>query len=334
MKVFFAIPCGEFFSKQHELIQSVCESAAIAAVIIEDHSRTDNLWGKITHAIDTADYFVADISSNSPNVILELGYCIKEKPPEEFAIFIADCIKVPVDLQGFTLQKYNSIRDFRNKLIQWFLDNVLLEKKEELQLGEPPSIDFIEDFMDLDKFLRFWSLPPQCSFKLTHEGLNFTNARFPIMTEHLALLGDYKFSFKAKINRLCVGWIVKGTRDHDKILPAFCVMFNLNQEGVLTPHILNQHMIDPQHIYTPFKIRQFKADLKDPANEWISIVTTIVGDKVTVSVNDQTVFDENLNTEPYRELFNFPRIEGQVGFRCDNWEEAVVREVKVEEIRS
>ncbi|MDP2659735.1 MAG: hypothetical protein Q8R28_03290, partial [Dehalococcoidia bacterium] len=232
--VFFAIPCGEFFELQNRCIKTACRVAGLSAVIVEDHSGTADLWDKITGRIDAADYFVADISSNSANVILELGYAIREKRPRYVGIFIADNARVPVDLQGFTLQKYSSVRDFQRKLAKWMVDNVPFADKRKLDAIDVKSLDFREDFKDYDRFLRLWSLPPQCSFQLTHEGLRFSNAHFPIMTTHLALLRNYEFEFKAKIESRTFGWIIKGTSASlttplTSYLPVFCVMFNIDE---------------------------------------------------------------------------------------------------------
>lgn len=66
-KVFCAVPCGDFYSIQSEIIANVSDATDTNPIIVEDHARTDGLWKKIADQIDSADLFMADISSHSPN---------------------------------------------------------------------------------------------------------------------------------------------------------------------------------------------------------------------------------------------------------------------------
>ena len=69
-RVFFAIPCGDFYDLQAESIRRTAQAAQIKPVIAEDDVRTKELWRKITADIDQCDFFVADISSGSQNIAL------------------------------------------------------------------------------------------------------------------------------------------------------------------------------------------------------------------------------------------------------------------------
>ena len=332
--IFFAIPCGEFFAAQNKCIKNVCESVGVKAVIVEDHSKTAGLWTIITEKIDSADYFVADISSKSPNVILELGYSIREKKSRYNAIFIADNTPVPVDLQGFTLQKYTSLCDFQNKLIKWMIDNIPLVDSRKLDSLNTRSFDFRDDFKEYDRFLKLWSFPPQSSFQLTHEGLRFTNAHFPIMTTHLALLKNYEFEFKAKIESRTLGWIVKGTRQgampSSRYLLTFCVMFNIKGDGKLRPHIFNYNNLSRDFSYHQFDEQQVELDVSQEG--WFTLVTRVVGDQITILNDGNTVFDEDFTVGRYGEAYEFANKQGEVGFRCHPGEQGVINYVRVKEI--
>lgn len=332
ISVFFAIPCGDFFSVQNQCIKALCKKAAINPIIIEDHTNSAGLWERITRTIDSADYFVADISSKSPNVILELGYAIREKKSKYIAVFIADNVPVPVDLQGFTLQKYTSIRDFQNKLIKWIVDNIPFVNATRLNGLNTRELEFYDDFKDFDRFLKLWSFPPESSFQLTHEGLRFSNAHFPIMTTHLALLRNYEFEFKARIVSQYLGWIVKGTRRFEKYLPEFCVMFNINENGELRPHIFNSNMvvIDPPIHYHGFDMKKVK--LRFSKESWFTLVTRIIDDTITVFNDDEMIFNENFNEDPYREVYQFPNKQGEVGFRCYPGEQGIINYMRVREL--
>jgi hypothetical protein len=334
INIFFAIPCGEFFSIQNQCIKTVCKAAGVNLIIVEDHTKTAGLWEKIAEKIDFADYFVADISSLSANIILELGYSIREKKSKYNAIFIADNIQVPVDLQGFTLQKYTSISDFQGKLIKWLCDNIPFVNSNKLMSLDTKSLEFYEDFKDYNRFFKLWSFPPQSSFQLTHEGLRFTNAHFPIMTTHLGLLKNYEFEFKAKIESLNLGWIIKGTRPFNNYLPTFCIMFNINQKGVLRPHIFNSNkvVINPPTHYRVFDEQQVQFIISNEG--WFTIITRIIGDKITIFNDGNIVFDQDFSVDPYKEFYEFPNKQGEVGFRCHPGEQGIINYLKVREIET
>lgn len=80
IRVFFAIPCGSFFAKQKEIIDNICQQADIDPIIIEDHSDTTELWQRIKTSISDSEYVIADISSPSKNVVVELGYAENTVP--------------------------------------------------------------------------------------------------------------------------------------------------------------------------------------------------------------------------------------------------------------
>ncbi len=331
-KIFFAIPCGEFFSIQNKIIKEVCSYFDADPIIIEDNSKTDGLWNKIKNGIDDADYFIADISSKSPNVILELGYTIREKKSKYYGIFVSENVEIPVDLQGFTLQKYNSFNDFRNKLMKWIADNTtcvtsVAPNKNQKSISLPE-----EDFNDRDRFLRLWTNPPYASFYLTYEGLRFTNTHFPIMTNYLGLLKNYEFEFQARIIQGAVGWIVKGTKSSRSFLPEFCIMFNIDLQNMLTPHIFNLEKPVKDISYHVYSTQQTIVNLTKHIDGWFTITTRVLGDKIQIFNNNAAIFEANFSEEPYKNAYSYPYKQGEVGFRCHPGEEAVIRYIKIREI--
>ncbi|MBI3379128.1 hypothetical protein HY029_00030 [Candidatus Gottesmanbacteria bacterium] len=330
-KIFFAIPCGEFFHIQNNIIKTICETLNIECLIIEDHTKTDFLWKKITNGIDDSDYFIADISSKSTNVILELGYALREKKSRFCAIFISNNIQPPVDLQGLKLQKYNSFRDFKEKLINWIKDNVLLDTNilPAFEIDDLP----IEDFKDLDRFIRLWSAPGG-SFSLTHEGLDVMNAHFPIMTNYLAPLNNYEFEFRARIVNGAVGWAVKGTKRYASIVPEFCLMFNIGLDGKLTPHIFNINKSIKEHGgYKPFNEKVRIVALKKSKEGWFNIKTIVIDDNIRILNDGEIIFEDDFSKEPYKEYYDYPNKQGEIGFRCyQGVEEAIIEYFSIKEI--
>lgn len=329
-EIFFAIPCGEFYSVRYRYIKAICKEAGVKPIIIQDQAKTGALWEEIVENIDCADYFVADISSESPNVILELGYSTREKR-RKYAVFKERRVKAPSDLGGLKFQEYATMREFKEKLVQWIVDNVpcvrsnILRNLDSLDASVPT---FREDFFDWDRFIKLWHWPPGSYVNLTSEGLHFTNAHLPIMTTHFGLLRNYEFKFKAKIKKRNLGWIVKGTREHDSYFPGFCVMFNIDEEGRLQPHILNWTKKGPE--YKQFKTGPpFDLHKKD---DWFTLTTKVVEDKITV-LNGQNiiVFHDDFTGDRYKEWYEFPNKQGEVGFRCHPGEEGIIRCLELRE---
>lgn len=327
-KIFFAIPCGEFYQIQASIIRNVCVALNVEPVIIEDDTSTKDLWKKITDAIDECDYFIADILSDSKNIPLELGYIIREKKIRYYGIFTSKASGVPSDIRGFTLQIYSSFKDFQNKLIKWIQDNVIASPKTKIEIPEKEHLDY-ESFHDLDKFIKLWSTSPQGSFRLTHEGLRFTNANFPMMTNYLSILQNYEFEFKAKIIKGAVGWAVKGTKSYNSFIPEFCVMFNINSDNKFATHIFNIHKL------TDEGYKRFSSDdieLKKSDEGWFTILTRVEDDTFSVFNEGNLLFKVDFNEEPYKEYYSFDNKQGEIGFRCHQSEEAIINYFKVKEI--
>lgn len=329
--IFFAIPCGEFFNIQKKIIQNVCNAFKIKPIIVEDDRVTDFLWKKITKEIDNSDYFVADISSKSLNIFLELGYVLREKKHRFIAIFVSSSIEPLVDLQGLVLNKYISFKDLRKKLIGWIKDNVLLGTKI-----RPDAYKFSklrEDFSDIDRFIRLWSAPGG-SVSFTHEGITVTNAHFPIMTNYLAPLNNYEFEFETRIVNKAVGWAVKGTKRFISIVPEFCIMFNIQTDNILTPHIFNINKYMPAGGgYKVFSEKAKKVNIKKSKNGWFKIKTIVKENVITIVNDNKIIFSDDFSKEPYKEYYNFPNKQGEIGFRChQNGEEAIIRYFDIQEL--
>lgn len=332
-QIFFAIPCGEFFNIQRRVIEEVCNKLKIKYVIIEDNTITDFLWKKITDGIDNSDYFIADISSKSPNIILELGYSLREKKNRFIGIFISSSIEPPIDVQGLVLNKYSSFRELQEQLIKWIKNNVVINSKASANYKIGNLSLPKEDFCSIDRFLRLWSAPGG-SFSLTHEGLTVTNAHFPIMTNYLAPLNNYEFEFKTRIVNGAVGWAIKGTKHYTSVVPDFCIMFNIQLNDMLTPHVFNIKKYNPDAGgYTVFNKKAKKVKLKKLKDGWFTIKTIVKGDTIKILNGKNIIFEDDFSKEPYKEYYDFPNKQGEIGFRCyQGTEEAIIRYFNIREI--
>ncbi len=327
--IFFAIPCGEFYGEQAKIIKRVCDSASVEPIIVEHGLETSELWSAIIDNIERADYFVADISSLRPNIVLELGYALKAKHESRTGIFISRNVRMPADLSGKKRLEYSGFSDFQKQLAKWLQQVVRIDASCFASLPGA-SINFHDEFQDFDNFLRLWSTPPGCDFTLTHEGLRFTNANFvPIMTKTLGLLSNFEFTFTARILRGALGWVIKGTMDY-RGFASFCVMFNTNLRE-LQPHILNINYIHVHSLYQP--LGPVTASIQQTKDGWFTITTRCIGDTITIINNAIEIFQADFSTDTrFSQYYNFSPKQGQVGFRCHPSEEAIIRKVEIREI--
>jgi len=328
--VFFAIPCGQFYSIQSEIVRSIAKCAAVEAIIAEEDLQTKELWDKIRDQIDSADFFVADISSRSSNVILELGYALREKTLRRIAIFESRSTVAMADLQGFCRQPYSSFLDFRLRLIDWFCHSIPGLNHAAFQGTEIGPAQFEDDFLDQDRFMARWSVPPGGSYLLSFEGLRFSDANFPILTTTLGILRDCEVEFKAKIVSGALGWVVKGTKAVQSIDPAFLVMFNTNGSDLITPHIWNSSTKIPSTLYHIFD--SIPVGITKDRDSWFTLVTRIVGDSVEIKQNGSPLLSIDFNSDSYASSYDFPGKQGQIGFRCYPGEIATVRYIRVKEL--
>ncbi len=278
--MFFAVPCGDFFSPQSDIIRKTCELAGVKHDIVEDDSITKQLWDKITARISEADFFVADISSGNANVILELGFALKEKPLHRIAIFKSRGSKVLSDLSGFLRQEYSSIGEFRSTLIRWLVLSIPGIKVPQERGRRRYPFSFQDDFMNPDSFIRHWSIPAGGQYSFTGEGIRITDMHLPMLTQHLGLLGDHEFAFSAKIQKRTIGWVVKGTYENpNQLVPSFCIMFNINEEGTLSPHIWNLNRLHPQNGYHRLERQEIELKTKFSGRS-LDIKTVVTGDNI------------------------------------------------------
>lgn len=328
-RVFAAIPCGAFYSVQAQILRGLLASAEIDAYIAEDSPDTKGLWDSITIQIDRADVFIADISSGSPNILLEVGYAIARKPIRAIGLFISNHVVVPSDLRWVVVQPYSSLGSFLSTLASW-LERTLPLSRASLPGLVPTREVFAEDFMDQDLFLRRWAMPPGCSYLLTPEGLRFSNAHFPILTTPLAIMGDCEFEFLGRIDSEQIGWALKGTKTLSDLLPSFCVMFALNTRGQLTPHVWNAKHPDPRIHYHVFSRTELPANVRPCVGAWAEYVTRVRGSAYDIEINGNVVFRADLSSGEFAQVYSDREsIQGQVGFRCFPGEQATVRSVRV-----
>jgi len=235
--------------------------------------------------------------------------------------------------------------EFRSELCKWF-EEVIFNDKNLLNNIKKDSIEIEDHFKDLDRFLKLWTTYPGTQWQLTSEGLRFANAYYPIISNSLGLLKNYEVTFKSRIEREAIGWIVKGTMDYRRGFPKFAVMFNLSKKGVLKPHILCEGTCDKKLDYYPKSPEEIQTNIDLTSPNEFKVTTSCIGDIISVTILTQmgNKFCRSFNFAEYTSYTEFynsvSEKHGQIGFRCAGWrqetgewgEVATVNWVKVREI--
>ncbi len=335
--VFYAIPCGAFYSVQSNIIRDVTRKVEADALIEERDIATTAIWENITQKIRECDLFVADISSRSHNVILELGYALREKSLRDIAVFESDAVTPMTDLGMIKHRKYSSFINFQTELAAW-LANVL-PRRAVAMLNTPTQCTFSEDFMSIDSLTKWWWLPPMRYIAFTGEGLKVSGLdRFPLLTAHLALLRNYEFEFHAKITAMRIGWVVMGTRPMNAAVPLNWVMFNIDLEGRLRPHVGWCRPETGEFGYNDeqgLDIPTIPTSFRPGKDGWFSLCTRVRGDTAEILHESSVLHRLNIREQPSSKYWR-PALQptGEVGFRCAWGEEAVIRRAVVRELPS
>lgn len=61
------------FDQIRDLVRSVCEEMEVELISVDTASYTSSTTGDIADAIERADFVIADLSSENPNVFMEFG---------------------------------------------------------------------------------------------------------------------------------------------------------------------------------------------------------------------------------------------------------------------
>ena len=332
-KIFFAIPCGGFYSIQATIIKKICKEYDVHYEIDEDDPTTRILWTEIQDKIINCDYFIADVSYKNPNILMELGFAIKDKKLNDVCIFKSKASDDISDISGIVYCEFNSFQVFADKLSKWLahkLGRSLIDSKS--IASEPAAYD--EDFLSKPRFEKYWYVPPG-SQHIFKDGIKFNSVSgLPFLTKHLGLLGiNYDVTYELKILKNRIGLVVLGVILPDAFYPSFFSMIQLHDDGKVVPHVFNE---------ATWRVGRSRGSAIIPRNKWTSIRLEVRKFKITlydlISADREEIDFENefLNVDFQREENNM----GQVGFRCAYYgdsedrlyEEANVKSLSVNEI--
>ncbi len=131
-QVFLDIPYSGYNKKNERAIKKVIESYGLTPVLAETKATQEGLLCNVCKTIQKSGYAVADISRDgyidtnqkeyNPNVMFELGIIFGLG--RKYCILCHSNTKVPVDLRGLIINKYNNKEDIEKNVSKWITDNV------------------------------------------------------------------------------------------------------------------------------------------------------------------------------------------------------------------
>jgi hypothetical protein len=278
---FLIVPCASFYQKQLEAIKQLCLLAGLTPIVAENESihDQDSLLGKIKKQILDAEIVIIELLTDNFNIAFEAGITEKTEHlcgKRRFLVanYLNDYNIIPSDTREKEFIQYSTLTDLLMKLGNWLAQispYVDEEKGSKLKnfhnTIQLPTI--FEDFKDYNKFKKDWNFGAD-QIKFTKEGLNVTNAHFPVHTTMFSRFDRYCLKLKARIDNsrfgvaLHVQKIFNQGATESLPFPDFCVMFNIDKQGSCIPHLLARPLLNKTtHYWIPNEYKNHKINL-DP----------------------------------------------------------------------
>ena len=102
----------------HNAIKRACSCCDLRGERVDDISFTGQITDKVIGSIRCAEFVVADITHERPNVYYEIGYAHAFKKPT--ILTARTGTKIHFDIQGFPIIFYESSTDLEHELIRFF----------------------------------------------------------------------------------------------------------------------------------------------------------------------------------------------------------------------
>ena len=102
-------PMDASYERVAEVIEIALKQAGVTPMLPRDMIWKSNrdVLDIMTNAIQEADIIVADVSHNSPNVFVELGFALAFRKPTMILLSTDAVGKIPSDLAGYLMATYN-----------------------------------------------------------------------------------------------------------------------------------------------------------------------------------------------------------------------------------
>jgi len=116
-------------------ILRACRAAKMRGSRIDDKSNSGLITQSLHTNIRLAEYVVADLTHERPNVYYEVGYAIALGKP--ILLVAKDDTKVHLDLQGYRAERYENYVELEKTLKKWLRDLAKASRQHSSVLQEP-----------------------------------------------------------------------------------------------------------------------------------------------------------------------------------------------------
>ncbi len=120
-RCYLTTPLQDGFSELRQIIGRTLEEMDVQPVLIENFTdRSRSISEVLLHEIQRADFVIADLTNNNPNVAYELGYARALEMPL-MVLVQKDAREVPFDVSSFLYTVYDPTRpdELRHKIRVW-----------------------------------------------------------------------------------------------------------------------------------------------------------------------------------------------------------------------
>lgn len=127
---FLITPLGEEYSKVREIIAQMLLEIGVEPILIENMASNVLIIETILRSINQADFIIADLTGNNPNVMYEIGFAHALRKPL-FLIVQQDSGPLPFDISGnlFFVYDPSHLEQLRLIIREW-VSRYLARRKE------------------------------------------------------------------------------------------------------------------------------------------------------------------------------------------------------------
>lgn len=123
-------PLGEEYSKVREVIAQMLLEIGVEPIPVENVASKEHIIEVILRSINQADFIIADLTGNDPNVMYEIGFAQALRKPL-FLIVQQDSQPLPSDMSGhlFFVYDLSHLEQLQLTIREW-VSRYLARRKE------------------------------------------------------------------------------------------------------------------------------------------------------------------------------------------------------------
>lgn len=330
-KVFIIGKCGYPYNIGTEIIEKIVRICGYNPIVAEKKYSTlgQDLLKDIYVDIKASDIVFVDFVPNNFNIAFESGLAyaindfnnsvnVKNKPGICFLIpqYAFDLNRIPTDIKGIKMSFYDNYRKYAEDVFsfikEYFSDeerNLTAAKlKVKNYIDKDVKKNNVEDFLDFNSMFEKFELS-NSQFNLSGEGIQISNAHFPIYFKNFGYFSDYELTVDCRIDQNAIGFalhilIDKGININSSALPVPLkfFMFNISEYGDLLLHIFDRDIVHSTQHYWAFSnsMKKFN-DIKK--GEFFKLKVRVNKNIIGIS-NKKQCFTYNIRELDYNKLNN------------------------------